>query len=190
MSHNSQSSISGKEHAYLAKWFPNKWGFKTHIYVNVCAERPVLCSLLSIVPQLVKQSWLCIVCLFCARHIQGCVQTISVVGPVFGYLLGSLCAKIYVDIGFVKMGEVKHSMQVVMWMVRMSRRLTSLACHPRLMCSCEWIWNNVCLIVGFRHTLYVHEFLLTHTFHRVMARFVLLVQNTFTHPFPHSSCHS
>uniref|UniRef100_A0A3Q3ISC4 Solute carrier organic anion transporter family member n=1 Tax=Monopterus albus TaxID=43700 RepID=A0A3Q3ISC4_MONAL len=36
----------------------------------------------------------------------GCVQTISVVGPVFGYLLGSLCARIYVDIGFVKMETI------------------------------------------------------------------------------------
>ncbi|TSM20255.1 Solute carrier organic anion transporter family member 1C1 [Bagarius yarrelli] len=31
----------------------------------------------------------------------GFVQTVSVIGPVFGYLLGSLCAKLYVDIGFV-----------------------------------------------------------------------------------------
>uniref|UniRef100_A0A3Q2QYV1 Solute carrier organic anion transporter family member n=1 Tax=Fundulus heteroclitus TaxID=8078 RepID=A0A3Q2QYV1_FUNHE len=36
----------------------------------------------------------------------GCVQTISVIGPVFGYLLGSLCAKIYVDIGFVTMESI------------------------------------------------------------------------------------
>lgn len=37
--------------------------------------------------------------------IPGCVQTISVIGPVFGYLLGSLCAKIYVDFEHVDMGE-------------------------------------------------------------------------------------
>ncbi|KAJ8393413.1 hypothetical protein AAFF_G00061350 [Aldrovandia affinis] len=36
----------------------------------------------------------------------GCVQTISIIGPVFGYLLGSLCAKIYVDIGFVDLDSV------------------------------------------------------------------------------------
>ncbi|XP_036373645.1 solute carrier organic anion transporter family member 1C1-like [Megalops cyprinoides] len=36
----------------------------------------------------------------------GCVQTISIIGPVFGYLLGSLCAKIYVDIGFVDMDSI------------------------------------------------------------------------------------
>lgn len=35
----------------------------------------------------------------------GCVQTVSVIGPVFGYLLGSLCAKIYVDFEHVDMGE-------------------------------------------------------------------------------------
>uniref|UniRef100_A0A667ZB21 Solute carrier organic anion transporter family member n=1 Tax=Myripristis murdjan TaxID=586833 RepID=A0A667ZB21_9TELE len=33
-------------------------------------------------------------------------NTISIIGPVFGYLLGSLCAKIYVDIGYVDMESV------------------------------------------------------------------------------------
>ncbi|XP_069718269.1 solute carrier organic anion transporter family member 1C1 isoform X2 [Phaenicophaeus curvirostris] len=31
----------------------------------------------------------------------GCVQTAAIIGPIFGFLLGSLCAKLYVDIGFV-----------------------------------------------------------------------------------------
>ncbi|XP_039625702.1 solute carrier organic anion transporter family member 1C1-like isoform X3 [Polypterus senegalus] len=36
----------------------------------------------------------------------GCVQTISIIGPVFGFLLGSLCAGIFVDVGFVEMDSV------------------------------------------------------------------------------------
>ena len=38
-------------------------------------------------------------------YVLGCIQTISVIGPVFGDLLGSLCAKIYVDFEYVDMGE-------------------------------------------------------------------------------------
>ncbi|AWP08223.1 putative solute carrier organic anion transporter family member 1C1-like [Scophthalmus maximus] len=45
----------------------------------------------------------------------GCVQTISVIGPVFGYLLGSLCAKIYVDIGYVDMETVTISPGDARW---------------------------------------------------------------------------
>ncbi|POI24438.1 hypothetical protein CIB84_011811 [Bambusicola thoracicus] len=33
--------------------------------------------------------------------VTGCVQTLAIIGPIFGFLLGSLCAKLYVDIGFV-----------------------------------------------------------------------------------------
>ncbi|KAK2508113.1 hypothetical protein MC885_020658 [Smutsia gigantea] len=34
----------------------------------------------------------------------GCVQTFAIIGPIFGFLLGSFCAKLYVDIGFVNPG--------------------------------------------------------------------------------------
>uniref|UniRef100_A0A8B9RB56 Solute carrier organic anion transporter family member n=1 Tax=Astyanax mexicanus TaxID=7994 RepID=A0A8B9RB56_ASTMX len=34
-----------------------------------------------------------------------CLQTITLLGPMFGFLLGSMCAKLYVDIGFVNIGK-------------------------------------------------------------------------------------
>ncbi|XP_048123824.1 solute carrier organic anion transporter family member 1C1 isoform X2 [Alosa alosa] len=33
-----------------------------------------------------------------------CLQTITLLGPMFGFLLGSMCARLYVDIGFVDVG--------------------------------------------------------------------------------------
>lgn len=38
-------------------------------------------------------------------YFAGCVQTVAIIGPIFGFLLGSLCAKLYVDIGFVNLGK-------------------------------------------------------------------------------------
>ncbi|XP_043944000.1 solute carrier organic anion transporter family member 1C1-like isoform X1 [Protopterus annectens] len=35
-----------------------------------------------------------------------CVQAVGIIGPVLGFLLGSLCARLYVDIGMVDLGTV------------------------------------------------------------------------------------
>ncbi|XP_069084623.1 solute carrier organic anion transporter family member 1C1-like isoform X1 [Pleurodeles waltl] len=35
-----------------------------------------------------------------------CVHTIAILGPLFGFMLGSLCARLYVDIGFVNLESV------------------------------------------------------------------------------------
>ncbi|XP_072530358.1 solute carrier organic anion transporter family member 1C1-like [Salminus brasiliensis] len=45
----------------------------------------------------------------------GCIHTISVIGPLFGYSLGSLCANLYVDIGFVNMDSVTITPQDSRW---------------------------------------------------------------------------
>ncbi|OWK62493.1 Solute carrier organic anion transporter family member 1C1 [Lonchura striata] len=47
--------------------------------------------------------------------IPGCVQTVAIIGPIFGFLLGSLCAKLYVDIGFVDLDSVALSPKDVRW---------------------------------------------------------------------------
>uniref|UniRef100_A0A8C4W5W0 Solute carrier organic anion transporter family member n=1 Tax=Gopherus evgoodei TaxID=1825980 RepID=A0A8C4W5W0_9SAUR len=35
-----------------------------------------------------------------------CLHTVAMIGPIMGYLLGSLCASLYVDIGFVDLGSI------------------------------------------------------------------------------------
>ncbi|XP_053798885.1 solute carrier organic anion transporter family member 1C1 isoform X1 [Vidua chalybeata] len=45
----------------------------------------------------------------------GCVQTVAIIGPIFGFLLGSLCAKLYVDIGFVDLDGVAISPKDARW---------------------------------------------------------------------------
>ncbi|XP_068860086.1 solute carrier organic anion transporter family member 1C1-like isoform X2 [Aphelocoma coerulescens] len=50
-----------------------------------------------------------------AKINSGCVQTMAIIGPIFGFLLGSLCAKLYVDIGFVDLDSVTISPKDVQW---------------------------------------------------------------------------
>lgn len=33
-----------------------------------------------------------------------CIHTVGILGPMFGFMLGSFLAKIYVDVGFVDLG--------------------------------------------------------------------------------------
>uniref|UniRef100_A0A3Q2XEI8 Solute carrier organic anion transporter family, member 1E1 n=1 Tax=Hippocampus comes TaxID=109280 RepID=A0A3Q2XEI8_HIPCM len=44
-----------------------------------------------------------------------CIQTIALLGPVFGYLLGSYCANLYVDVGYVDMGESQFPGCIPFW---------------------------------------------------------------------------
>ncbi|NWY63058.1 SO1C1 protein, partial [Chionis minor] len=44
-----------------------------------------------------------------------CLHTIAMLGPMFGFLLGSLCAKLYVDIGFVDLGNITITPQDSRW---------------------------------------------------------------------------
>ncbi|XP_010614101.1 solute carrier organic anion transporter family member 1C1 isoform X1 [Fukomys damarensis] len=45
----------------------------------------------------------------------GCVQTVAIIGPIFGFLLGSLCAKLYVDIGFVNLDHITITPKDSQW---------------------------------------------------------------------------
>ncbi|XP_036066182.1 solute carrier organic anion transporter family member 1C1 isoform X1 [Oryzias melastigma] len=44
-----------------------------------------------------------------------CLQTITLLGPMFGFLMGSYCAKLYVDIGYVHMDSVTITMKDARW---------------------------------------------------------------------------
>ncbi|KAG9345643.1 hypothetical protein JZ751_008787 [Albula glossodonta] len=44
-----------------------------------------------------------------------CLQTITLLGPMFGFLLGSMCARLYVDIGFVDTDSVTITPKDARW---------------------------------------------------------------------------
>ncbi|KAG1953470.1 solute carrier organic anion transporter family member 1C1 [Pimephales promelas] len=44
-----------------------------------------------------------------------CLQTIMLLGPMFGFILGSMCARLYVDIGFVSVDSVTITPQDARW---------------------------------------------------------------------------
>nr|XP_021145513.1 solute carrier organic anion transporter family member 1B3 [Columba livia] len=44
-----------------------------------------------------------------------CLHTIAMLGPMFGFLLGSLCARLYVDIGSVDLGSITITPQDSRW---------------------------------------------------------------------------
>uniref|UniRef100_A0A8C6UXX7 Solute carrier organic anion transporter family member n=1 Tax=Neogobius melanostomus TaxID=47308 RepID=A0A8C6UXX7_9GOBI len=44
-----------------------------------------------------------------------CLQTITLLGPMFGFLLGSFCAKLYVDIGYVDVESVTITSKDSRW---------------------------------------------------------------------------
>ncbi|XP_036373771.1 solute carrier organic anion transporter family member 1C1-like [Megalops cyprinoides] len=44
-----------------------------------------------------------------------CIQTVGIVGPMFGFLLGSFCAKLYVDIGAVDLETVSINHKDSRW---------------------------------------------------------------------------
>ncbi|XP_066561708.1 solute carrier organic anion transporter family member 1C1 [Amia ocellicauda] len=45
----------------------------------------------------------------------GCIHTIAVIGPLFGFTLGSFCAGLYVDIGFVNLDAVTITPKDARW---------------------------------------------------------------------------
>ncbi|XP_039104947.1 solute carrier organic anion transporter family member 1C1 isoform X2 [Hyaena hyaena] len=49
------------------------------------------------------------------KRSDGCVQTVAIIGPIFGFLLGSLCAKLYVDIGFVNLDHITITPKDPQW---------------------------------------------------------------------------
>lgn len=44
-----------------------------------------------------------------------CLQTITLLGPMFGFLLGSMCARLYVDIGFINTDSITITPKDARW---------------------------------------------------------------------------
>lgn len=74
--------------------------FQLSIFISLSKQSQMTAILLfPLIPPLIVLFW------FGLFFDTGCVQTVAIIGPIFGFLLGSLCAKLYVDIGFVNLGK-------------------------------------------------------------------------------------
>lgn len=49
--------------------------------------------------------FLFVVCLYLFVYLPACIHTVGILGPMFGFMLGSFLTKIYVDIGSVDLGR-------------------------------------------------------------------------------------
>lgn len=90
-----------------------------------------------------------------------CLEAVAVMGPMFGYVLGSLCAQLYVDFGFVNTGkslvcfitlQYVSCSAVLLFLIDLLHSICMCMCLI-IMCTCNSVIialyrNNNCYIIA------------------------------------------